>query len=148
MPDEKFNEKEREKREEKSVEEKWRNDPLGSLVFAAVLIWAGIVLLLENLGTLDQWTSDLVASTGWTFLADHEPWQYIALGAGILVIIEIIIRLLVPAYRRSVVGSVIWAIILIGLGLGGWVNWDLVWPLIIIVLGLSIIFRGVLKKSA
>jgi hypothetical protein len=147
MPDEKFDEKEREKREEKSMDEKWRNDPLGTLVFAAVLIWAGIVLLLENLGTLDKWTANIIASTGWTFLADHEPWQYIVLGAGILVVVEIIIRLLVPAYRRSVVGSVIWAIILIGLGLGGWFNWSILWPLIIIVIGLSIIFRGVFRKS-
>jgi hypothetical protein len=148
MPDEKFDEKEREKSEEKSMDEKWRNDPLGTLVFAAVLIWAGIVLLLENLGTLDQWTANIIASTGWTFLADHEPWQYIVLGAGLLVVVEIIIRLLVPAYRRSVVGSVIWAIILIGLGLGGWFNWSILWPIIIIVIGLSIIFRGVFRKSA
>lgn len=148
MPDEKFDEKEREKREEKSMDEKWRNDPLGTLVFAAVLIWAGIVLLLENLGTLDKWTANIIASTGWTFLADHEPWQYIVLGAGLLVLVEIIIRLLVPAYRRSVTGSLIWAIILIGLGLGGWFNWSILWPLIIIVIGLSIIFRGVFRKSA
>jgi len=147
MPDEKFDEKEREKREEKSPEEKWRNDPLGTLIFACVLIWAGIVLLLENMGTLDKWTSNVIASTNWTFLADHEPWQYIALGAGVLVVIEIVLRLLVPAYRRSVVGSIIWAIVLIGLGLGGWINWNVLWPLIIIVLGLSIIFRGVFKKS-
>jgi hypothetical protein len=147
MPDEKFDEKEREKREEKSPDEKWRNDPLGTLIFALVLIWAGIVLLLENLGTLDQWTAKVIASTGWTFLADHEPWQYITLGAGLLVVIEIILRLLVPAYRRSVLGSIIWAVILIGIGLGGWVNWNILWPLIIILLGLSIIFRGVFRKS-
>ena len=146
MPDEKFDEKEREKQEEKSPEEKWRNDPLGALVFACALIWAGIVFLLENMGTLDRWVSRLTESTGWTFLADHDPWQYIALGAGLLVIVEIVIRLLVPAYRRSLLGSAIWAIVLIGLGLGGWVNWNILWPLIIILLGLSIIFRGVFKK--
>ena len=146
MPDEKFDEKEREKQEEKSPDEKWRNDPLGALVFACALIWAGIVFLLENMGTLDRWVAQVTESTGWTFLADHDPWQYIALGAGLLVIVEIVIRLLVPAYRRSVLGSAISAIVLIGLGLGGWVNWNILWPLIIILLGLSIIFRGVFKK--
>lgn len=146
MPDEKFDEKEREKREEKSPDEKWRNDPLGTVTFALILIWAGIVLLLDNLGTLDDWVRQLIDATGWTFLRNHDSWQYIALGAGVLVVIEIIIRLLVPRYRRSIVGSIIWAIILFGLGLGGWVNWNIIWPLIIILLGLSIIFRGVFKK--
>jgi hypothetical protein len=147
MPDEKFDEKEREKREEKSPEEKWRNDPLGTLIFACILIWAGIVLLLDNLGTLDQWTTRMIESTGWTFLADHDAWQYIALGAGLLVVLEIVLRLVVPAYRRSIVGSAIWAIILLGIGLGGWVHWNLLWPLIIILIGLSVIFRGVFRKK-
>lgn len=146
MPDEKFDEKEREKREEKTTEEKWRNDPLGTLVFAFVLIWAGVVLLLENIGTLDKWVTQVIGTTGWTFLADHEPWQYIALGAGLLVILEIVLRLLVPAWRRSILGSIIWAVVLIGLGLGGWVNWSILWPLIIILLGLSILLRGLFRK--
>ena len=57
MPDEKTeekNEKELEKREEKSAEEKYRRDPLGSIIWACILIWAGVVLLLNQLGYLDQ----------------------------------------------------------------------------------------------
>lgn len=148
MPDEKFDEKEREKREEKSPEEKWRNDPLGALVFACVLIWAGIVLLLENLGTLEAWATQAAQATGWAALENHEAWQFIALGAGLIVVVEIILRLVVPAYRRPIMGSVIWAVILIGIGLGGLMNWSIVWPVILIVLGLSIVFRGAFKKKA
>ena len=55
MPDEKFDEKDREKREEKSSqekswEEKYRRDPVSSVVWAGVLVWAGLVLLASNLG--------------------------------------------------------------------------------------------------
>lgn len=146
MPDEKFDEKEREKREEKNPEEKWRRDPLGTLVFALILIWAGIVLLLENTGALGDWITKLVQSTGWDFLKDSQSWQFIALGAGIIIVVEIILRLVIPAYRKSIVGSVIWAVILISVGLGGW-NWTFMWPVILIVLGLSIVLRGVFNKK-
>jgi hypothetical protein len=147
MPDEKFNEKEREKREEKSPEEKWHRDPLGSVVFAFILIWAGIVLLLDNTGTLDNWIRDIVRSTGWTTLRDSEVWQIIALGAGLIIVIEIILRLIVPAWRKPLTGNIIWAVILIGLGLSGWVAWEVLWPTILIILGLSIILRGVFRKK-
>ena len=57
--DEKFDEKELEKREEKSSEdeksweEKWQRDPVNTAVWALIFIWAGLVLLAENLGLLD-----------------------------------------------------------------------------------------------
>ena len=46
-------EKERSKQEEKTAEEKWQRDPLGATIWALVLIWAGVVLLAENLGLLE-----------------------------------------------------------------------------------------------
>ena len=58
MADEKFDEKEREKRDEKSEEktweEKWQRDPLTSITWAAIFIWAGLVFLASNLGILNQ----------------------------------------------------------------------------------------------
>ena len=38
-------EKEGARRQEKTVEEKWTRDPLVALVWASILIWAGVVLL-------------------------------------------------------------------------------------------------------
>ena len=50
-------EKDIDKVEEKSAEEKWRRDPLGSITWAVILIWAGLVLLADNLGMLKAFTS-------------------------------------------------------------------------------------------
>ena len=150
MPDEKFDEKEREKREEKSPDEKWRNDPLGTLIFACVLIWAGIVFLLENMGTLDYWVSQAVTRID---RMDHPArltmtrGSIIALGAGLMVIVEIVIRLLVPAYRRSMIRQRHLGDRADRAGAGR--LGQLECPLAadpIILLGLSIIFRGVFKK--
>lgn len=144
-------EKEDEKREEKSPEEKswdekWRRDPLSTAIWALIFIWAGVVLLLSNLGVLNALlrTKSSIPGLGW--IASLEAWGLILLGAGILVLIEAIIRLTVPTYRQPVTGSIFVAIILIGIGLGNMFRWDLVWPLILIALGLTIILRGIARR--
>lgn len=140
---EKFDEKETEKQEEKSPQEKswdekWRRDPLGTLTWAAIFIWAGLVLLANNLGYFQ---------TAGSFLAGVEVWSLIFLGAGVLVLLEVLARLLFPEYRRGVTGSIIFGFILVGIGLGDIFSWELVWPFILIALGLAIVLRGVLRRS-
>ena len=139
-------EKEVEKHEEKTMEEKWRRDPLGTLIWALILIWAGVVWLGWNLGIVTRYAFlnriiDNAKNIQPPFIS------LILLGAGILILIEIAIRLLVPTYRRSVVGSLIIAAILIGLGLGETISWSIIWPLIIIVIGLVLILQGLLEKD-
>jgi hypothetical protein len=146
---EKTDEKEMQKHDEKAAEEKnwdekWRRDPLGTLIWALIFIWAGVILLASNMGFLD----DLLARISYMPGVDipfFEAWPLILLGAGVLVLIEVLVRVLVPAYRKPITGTLILAVILIGIGLGDLFNWNLVWPLILIVLGASILFRGLFK---
>jgi hypothetical protein len=144
--EEKELQKHEEKEEEKSVEEKSRQDPVGSMVWAATLIWAGVVLLAQNLGWLESLRLQL-GDVGFDIPFDLEPWigawQLFFLGAGVLVLIGIVARLLVPEYRTSVLGHLIWAIVLFGLALG---QWDLIWPLILIAVGVSLLFGSLLKR--
>lgn len=149
--DEKFDEKEREKREEKSpqeksAEEKWQRDPLGAIVWAVILIWAGLVLLADNLGFLSGLKELGQTIPGVNFVPDIRAWSLILAGAGVIVLIEVLIRLLVPAYRRPVGGTLILGVILLGIGLGNLINWSILFPLIIIALGLSIIIRGITRR--
>jgi len=153
MPDEKFDEKEREKQEEKSPQEKswdekWRRDPLSAIIWAFILIWAGIALVINNSGLIDKWTSSLAKSTGIRGFYNLEVWNLILLGVVVLILIEVIMRLLVPAYRRSVTGSLIFALILFGIALGDIVSWDILWPTILIIIGLSILLRGFFRKPS
>lgn len=149
--DEKFDEKEREKREEKSpqeksVEEKWQRDPLGAIVWAVILIWAGLVLLADNLGLLSALGGIKQTIPGGDFVPNLTAWSVILAGAGVIVLIEVLIRLLVPAYRRPVGGTLILGVILLGIGLGNLINWSILFPLIIIALGISIILRGFSRR--
>ncbi len=126
-------EKEREKdeKDDLSWEEKWRRDPLSAAVWALVLIWAGLVLLADNL--------DLFATVEW-----FSTWGLILTGAGVILLLEIAARLLMPDYRRPVGGSLIVAAVLLGLGLSSLVEAAVAWPLILIAIGVGLLLRGLI----
>lgn len=121
----------RDEKDEKSRGEKSRgNDPLSSIVWAAIFVWAGLVLLADNLGMLGT------IQIGEQML---EAWNIILIGAGVIVLLEVVVRLAMPAYRRAITGSLIFAVILLAIGLGGAFGWNVIWPLILILIGVSIL---------
>ncbi len=140
-------EKELLKHDEKAEE----RDTLSSVVWAAILIWAGLVFLAVNSGWLDR---TLLASSinkilpiGMEFF-EPAVWGIILLGAGMILLMEVVIRLLVPQFHRHIGGTLVVAAIFIALGLGNILqNWDLIWPFILIALGVSILFGGLLRKK-
>jgi low affinity Fe/Cu permease len=128
---EKEEEKNREK-EEKSWEEKWREDPLNAAVWAGILIWAGVALLLGNL--------DVLKDTG------LGGWDLVFAGAGAILLLEAGVRLLVPAYRRPILGTVILGLVFLSIGLGDLVGWEAIWPLAIILIGVALLLRGFVRR--
>jgi hypothetical protein len=138
MSERQYREKEEEKqeekqeKEEKSWDEKWQRDPLGTLVWAAILVWAGLVLLASNLGLLAR-------------IEKLDTWNLIFIGAGLIILLEVVVRLLLPDYRRPVIGSIILAVLLLAIGLGNLINWGIIWALALIAIGVLIIFRGMFR---
>jgi hypothetical protein len=140
MSDREYHGKEEEKEYEKAEEkdrgawgyEKWRRDPLSGIVWAGILIWAGVALLLSNMGLLSLRIGDNRV----------EPWSIVLMGAAVILLLEIVVRLIVPAYRRPIGGTLVFAAILFGIGLGDILGWSLVGPLVLIALGLSVLLRG------
>jgi len=133
---EKEEEKEEEKRREKedrTFDEKFRRDPVAATGWAVILIWAGVVLLAENMGYLAR-------------LEPFEAWDLILLGAGAIVLVGAAIRYLVPAYRRPVGGSVILGIILVAIALGDTIGSGVVWAGALILIGIFMLLRAAVKR--
>ena len=135
-------EKEREKEAEKEAEkaekpyafyEKYRRDPLSGVIWALVLIWAGVVFIGDNLGLLPQ-------------VGRADPWNWIFFGAGVLVMLEVLLRLVSPDYARPVGGRVVWGGILMAIGLSGIYGFDVTWPLILVLIGVSILVGSVMRR--
>lgn len=130
---EKEYEKQHEKEEKpRDMAEKWRQDPLSAVVWAAVLIVGGFVLILDNLGV------PIFRGNGWSIAL---------VCAGVIVALEAVVRILMPEYRRPVRGTLILAAVLAGLGLSGWIGWGVTWALIIIALGVSILWGGLRRRG-
>ncbi|NLS78661.1 MAG: hypothetical protein GXY76_15510 [Chloroflexi bacterium] len=134
---EKGEEKEVEKRDEKrdeSWEEKWQRDPLSAAVWAVILIWAGIAFLLGNLGVFDR-------------IRGLETWGVVLMGAGVIVLIEVLIRALIPEYRKPILGPLIFGVALVLWGLGDVLPWLSIWPIIIVIVGISLLVRGLRARG-
>ncbi len=100
---------------------KW--DSLDKMIFGITLIWGGIVFLIYNLSM------------------DEEAWPLFFLGAGILVLVKVVIRFLNRPYRKSIIGDLIWTGFLFMVG-----DWDYIWPFIIIVIGVSMLYEYKLRN--
>lgn len=126
---------EKEEKDEKDQggwDEKWRRDPIDAAMWAIILIWVGIMLLAANLNVFDDW--------------GIEAWAIGFMGAGLIVLLVALFRLLVPAYRRPLGGNLILAAVLFGIGLGDIIGWVIIGPLVLIAIGLGILLTGLLRR--
>jgi hypothetical protein len=131
MSDDLEHENELEKYEKRSTRERYNSDPVSNFAWATILIWAGLVFLARNLG----W---LVALPG-----DMGIWSIILIGAGLIILLEVLFRQLVRRQQGPVRSSLFLAVVLTGIGFGSIFGWSIVWPFILIAVGLSILFKNV-----
>ena len=125
-------EKDEKDREKSEKDEKFTRDPLSAIIWAIIFISAGVILLAGSMGWVD-----------WERIGS--AWQPILIVAGFLFLAEAAVRLIVPAFRRPILGTLIFAFFLLAVGLGGAFNWSVTWPLFLILIGVAIILGGLFK---
>jgi hypothetical protein len=124
---------EKQEKDEKGWDEKWRQDPLSAAAWALILIWAGLVLLASNFGLID-------------WLPFLDGWSIFFIGAGAILLLEVGFRLLMPAYRKPVVGTLILGGVFLIIGLGGIFDWACILALVLVGLGVYLLLSGLLRR--
>ena len=124
-----------EKNRNESWDEKWRRDPVDAAVWAFILIWVGVLWLANNAGWLES-----VVET-------DKVWSLGFIGAGVIVLLGVVLRLVVPAYRRPLIGSTIFGVVLLGIGLTQFVPDVAIGAIILIGIGLIILLGGIFRKK-
>lgn len=102
--------------------------------WGGVLIWAGLVFIADSTGLLP-------------LIGGATAWSWVFLGAGGLALAVNIWRLASPDVAPPLVWDYIWITIFLMLGLGGFANFVIFWPLIIVMIGLIIVISAVLRRE-
>ena len=129
-------EKEEQDEKEQEKEEKgpgWGRDPLGGIIWALILIVAGLIFLAQSTLGLFEW--DQFGGV----------WNVIFIAVGLILLFEVVVRLLVPAFRRPVSGTLVFAFIMLAIGLSGIIGWSVTWPVFLIAIGVAILIGGLLR---
>lgn len=131
--------------DEERMADKRRSDRLGSLTWALILIWAGLVFLASNLGWLNDVSNYITLPAGVTFVG-ISTWSVIFLGAGVLVFMEAMIRSFSKPYRSSTGGNFVLAAVFLGVGLSAIFGWNAVWPFVLIAMGVSALISALIRR--
>ena len=93
------------------------------------------MLLADNLGFLTRFEIS-------------EAWGVIFLGAGAILLLEILVRLVLPDFRRPLMGNIIFAVVAVAAGLSilNLFNWQVIWPVVLIALGLGVLLQGLFRR--
>jgi predicted membrane channel-forming protein YqfA (hemolysin III family) len=125
-------EKEDEKR--KGWDEKWRRDRVNALLWALILIWGAVVIILETTGAADD-------------ISWWQGWAVFFVGAGAILLLTAFYRLMVPEHRRAITGNVIIGLVLLAVGLGDLISWGYIWVIVLIAIALMILIRAFVPRG-
>ena len=115
---------------QRGISETGKRDRLSSAVGGVILIWLGICFIMVMNGPW-EWGS---------------VWSYFLGGIGVILVLEVVARSLLPEFRRPVASRLIFAVILIAVGFGSTLGIENWWPLVIVGIGVAILV-GQLTRS-
>lgn len=137
--DEKQEEKDEKGRRERreKMEKHQQGDVLGGITWGLILVATGGVFLWASLSGWDNLDLEL---------KDKATWSLIAGCAGGILLLQALVRLVLPAYRRPVTGTLIASFVLIGVAIGNYYGWQYVWPIMVIGIGLVVLLGQLARR--
>jgi hypothetical protein len=118
---------------EREESQKTAGQHMEAIFWGGVILWAGLVFGADSLGYLPQ-------------IGGAEVWSWLFLGAGVYALLLDLWRMTSPDYANPTMGDYVAAGILLLLGLGGFFDFNLSWPLILVLIGLAILGKALLRR--
>jgi hypothetical protein len=107
-------------------------------------MWIGAVLLADTLGLLEAIQIPAAEPLAWIPFLRPTVWSLILTGIGTLFLLEVLLRMLFPAYRTQVFGALIGAVVMFGLVFG---LWTYIVPVVLIAVGLNLLMDALMRRG-
>jgi len=124
--------------------QKYDRDRISSITWAFIFIWAGLVFLANNMGWVRNISIQIPGVD--KAIQFYEVWPMIFLGAGVILLLETVARIIIPGTRKHFTAPLIMGMIFLGIAFGQAYSWLIVGPIILIGLGLSFLLRGITRS--
>jgi len=122
------------KAEDKTQYQRAPRDLVNTITWAACFIWAGLVLIPDKFNFI-------TTTTSWG------EWSLIFIGAGVIVLLGMLFCRIRTSHYRQTGKRAILALVLLGIGLQGIVGWRIIWPIVLIAIGVLIALRGLFPET-
>ena len=111
----------------------WQSDRLDGVGWAAIFIWAALVVVADS--------TSFHSNFGW-----WDGGGVFFTGAGVVVLAETVLRLLMPDHRARWAWTLIVGSVLLAIGLGTWESLEWVWALVLAVVGVAILRDALFRR--
>jgi hypothetical protein len=120
--------------EAEMISQREQRKRLEAVWWAGSLIWAGLVFGADSLGLLPQ-------------IGGADAWSWVFAGAGLYALLGDLWRVASPDQPDPTAWDYLWAAILLILGLGGFFNVEIAFPLILLLVGVVILGSVLLGRD-
>ena len=119
---------------EKYINAKEQLEYINAIYFGGVLVWAGVVFVIDSLGYLPQ-------------IGDSDAWSWIFLGAGLAALIGNLIRQASSSILNPTAFDYIFGAVLLAIGVGGFNSLYIALPLVLVLVGGAIMFSAIFRTK-
>ena len=122
------------KAEQEVMHEKAKRKRLETFWWATVIVWAGLVFLVDYLGVLPEFR-------------EANAWSWIFLGAGIFGLLGALIRAASADLPKPTGWDYFWSALFLIIGAGGFFGGGIAFPIAIIVIGVAILANVLFRRD-
>lgn len=119
---------------EKFINAKEQLEYINAIYFGGVLVWAGVVFVVDSLGYLPQ-------------IGYSDAWSWIFLGAGLAALIGNLIRQASSSILNPTAFDYIFGAVLLVIGVGGFTSLYIALPLVLVLVGGAILFSAIFRTK-